>query len=200
VRRFEEWIEQYKERSDWRYPSFLEALRLLGEAGGRTIVETGTIRMADDWGAGYSTLIFGKYCSLTGAELHTIDIDPRALAICKAVTKEFAGRIRYVEGDSVGVLEDFGGTIDLLYLDSLDFPIVKGIPTARESEEARRSQEHNLNEMKAAHGKLSPKAVVLIDDNLLPLGGKTKMSKAFLLGEGWKQLIDGQQALFVRPA
>jgi len=198
MRAFEEWFEQYRERSDWRYVSFLEALRLLGESGGKTIVETGTIRMVDDWGAGYSTFIFGKYCSLTGAELHTIDIDPRALAVCKAATKEFAAHIRYVEGDSVGVLEDFGGTIDLLYLDSLDFPIFEGVPSVWESEEVRLSQEHNLNEMKAAYGKLSPKAAVLIDDNHFPLGGKTEMSKAFLLGEGWKQLINDQQALFVR--
>lgn len=197
---FEEWFEQYRERSDWRYPSFLEALRLLGEAGGRTIVETGTIRMVDDWGGGYSTFIFGKYCSLTGAELYTIDIDSRAFIVCKAVTKEFADHIHYVEGDSVGVLEGFGGTIDLLYLDSLDFPVVKGVPAVWESEEARLSQEHNLNEMKAAYEKLSPKAVILIDDNLMPLGGKSKTTKAFLIEKGWNQVIDSQQALFVRPA
>ena len=198
MREFEEWFEQYREKSDWRYFSFLEALRLFNGFGGKVIVETGTIRQVDDWGSGYSTFIFGKYCSLMGAELYTIDINPEHLTLCKVITKEFADKIHYIEGDSAVVLKNFGETIDLLYLDSVDFPIVKENPSLEDLEEARISQKHNLNKMKAAYKKLLPNAVVLIDDNLMPLGGKSKMTKEFLIKKRWKQLIDSQQALFVR--
>lgn len=44
----------------------------------------------------------------------------------------------------------------------------------------------------------SPRAVVLLDDNHMPGGGKTRLSKMFLRSKGWLCVLDWQQSLWVK--
>ena len=114
------------------------------------------------------------------------------LAIAKFVVCRQGGadRVEFHLSDSVEFLRNFDGSIDFLYLDSSDYF----------KDEERRSicQAHQLKEIEAGFDKLTPGAVVLLDDNGLPFGGKTKLSKQFLSERGWFCLLDWQQSLWIR--
>lgn len=174
-----------------RYPTFRAALNLLLRFGGETIVETGTMRNMDIAGAGGSTLLFGEHCSRHGGKLWTVDINPQYIAYAKQATAAFAGRIDYATGDSVEFLTKFAGTIHLLYLDSMDCP---PDPAA----DAGPSQRHCLAELGAAWGKVPAGGIVLLDDNMWPNGGKTRMAKGRLEELGAKCVLDFYQTLWIK--
>jgi hypothetical protein len=90
-------------------------------------------------------------------------------------------------GDSVEFLKQFNEEIGLLYLDSLDY----------EENLQKESQEHQLNEIEAAYPKLTQNSIILLDDNDFPNGGKTKLTKEFLLKNNWQCALDHQQSLWV---
>lgn len=185
-----DWFKKkYYDRLGYRFWSFKIALNLFLQFGEKVIVETGTIRMQNDIGGGYSTYIFGDFCKHYDKKLITVDIEPKNIEVSKQETMDFADVITYVTSDSVPYLQGYGGKIGLLYLDSMDCP---------EDSDATEAQQHNLNELKAAWDKLSSNAVVLIDDNNFANGGKTRLSKSFLKDNGWKLLMDYQQTLWVR--
>ena len=93
--------------------------------------------------------------------------------------------------DSVKFLKEFNQKIDLLYLDSLDCPLPP--------EDATEAQTHNLNELKATYDKLHEGSIILIDDNNFENGGKTRLSKQFLLQTGqWLCVLDYGQTLWIR--
>lgn len=192
------WFEQkYQEKSSNRYVTFKTALNLIHQ-GRRspneelTIVETGTTRFPDDWGAGMSTVLFGDYLKHYGGKLYTVDIEPRNIEICKQVTEEFKDYIEYVVGDSHFFLKSFQGNIDLLYLDSLDYPLKP------EEGPVEACQEHQLREYELAKHKLTKNwNIVLLDDNLLPGGGKCKLTKKQLLKDMSIHIIDSQQSLWL---
>lgn len=188
-----EWIQQYQ-KLDGRFPTMLKALELFNERSGTTIVETGCIRFPDDWGAGMSTYIFGSYAKKTGASVYTVDISQDNMNCCKEVTKEFADVITYTVQDSLAFLSEFSQTINLLYLDSMDCPI----EAEPDDPELVRSQTHQLTEAQIALPKISPDGIILLDDNGFPHGGKTKLTKIFLAEEGWKELLYGQQSLWIQ--
>lgn len=187
-----EWIEKYKTQSDGRYETFKKAFELLHERGGKNIVETGCIRLQNDWGAGMSTYLFGEYAKNFGAHVWTDDISKENMDCCRQVTALFSNYITYVVDDSLHFLKTFTDPIDLLYLDSMDCPIEDkpGDP------ELLKSQNHQLNEITIALPKLHEKSIVLLDDNLFENGGKTRLTKMFLKGEGWKEILGGQQSLW----
>lgn len=190
--------------SDWLYREFnrLEvvrspkyftlkaALNMLLQNDGQLIVETGTQRMKDDPGGCFTTL-FGAFCKRYGKKLFTVDINPLNMKVSMDVTKEFKDYITYVVEDSVKFLSEFNQKIDLLYLDSLDCPL----PPA----DATEAQIHNLNELKAAYNKLHEGSVVLMDDSNFSNGGKTHLSKRYLLNSGeFLLILDGGQTLFIK--
>lgn len=188
------WFDQeFKERSGSRYPTFRVALNLLYQnASNPFIVETGTVRMADDWGAGYSTFIFGRFLKTLGrGEIVTIDISQDNIKVCQSVTESFKEHIRYVVDDSLEALKRIDKPIDLLYLDSLDTPI-------GDSEDAVPAQEHNLKEFKLVEHLLHDKSIVLIDDNAFANGGKAKLTKKYLKEKGWRVLLNGHQSLWIK--
>lgn len=200
-----------------RYPTFVETLRLLFDRGGHTIVETGIVRQPEDWGGGMSTVIFGKYCEEFGCRLFTIDNDPRHMAIGKSITKEWAAFTEYILSDSIKALREFDGQIDLLYLDSVDYPIdwildlygrddpdasIRRAQQLTEDEIIRQfgdliepCQEHQLQEIQEAEDKLADGSLVLLDDALMPGGGKVRLAKKYLLENGWEVVQEGQQVL-----
>lgn len=190
-----EWLEEkYKEglTISRRYESMKKALDLLSQHKGNIIVETGTIRLPDDWGAGMSTLIFGDYAQRNHNRLITVDNNYHAIEVCKKVTSEFADSITYVVNDSLEFLKGFNQTIDLLYLDSMDCPEYD----SPDSLQLIASQSHQLRELTLAIPKLSENPIILLDDNDFENGGKTKLSKEHLLDNGFKEVHSGKQSLW----
>lgn len=47
-------------------------LNCLLKHGGQNLVETGAMRMADNWDDGKSTLLLGSYCKKCKARLYTV--------------------------------------------------------------------------------------------------------------------------------
>ena len=161
------------------------------------IIETGCQRMADDLGAGMSTSIFGEYLKRYGGRLFTVDISQHNLDICKGCTIDFADYIKYVCQDSISFLRHNEEKADLLYLDSLDYPIGD---EAGDIQKQVAAQVHCLKEFKAAvkGGTVTNSTIILIDDNQLPGGGKPRLLKQHLQDEGYLCLLDLQQSLWVK--
>jgi hypothetical protein len=178
-----------------RYFSTKIALNIFHHRKGMNIVETGTIRMADDMaGGGYSTLLFGDYAQHYEKKFWTVDILPEAIELSKKETEGFNKNTNFVTSDSILFLKEFPEKIDLLYLDSMDCPE----NDEAESPKLIASQEHQLNEIKAAWDKLHDGSVILLDDNNFTNGGKCKLTVEFLLANGWTPLMADKQVLFIK--
>lgn len=175
-----------------RYPSFKIALNLFLQRGGNVICETGTTRALDDFGgAGMATIFLGDFCKHYGKKLFTVDILPEAIKLSRSLTEEYEEVITYVTDDSLHYLQNFVGKIDLLYLDSYDYPIDEN------EEESLASQTHQLNEFKAAEDKLNKDSIVVLDDNAWEKGGKCKLTKDYLIEKGWTCLWDDFQSVWI---
>jgi len=183
--------KKYADKSKERFWTFKIALNLFLQRQGSIIVETGCLRQKDDWGAGQSTLLFGEFCHRYGKKLYTVDNNAEHLLVAKEVTEPFKENIEYILGDSHLFLENFNKKIDLLYLDSLD-------ADPNNQQKTREAQLHQLVEIQLALPKLSEKAIVLLDDNNLPFGGKTYLSKDFLKEKGFTLLMDYHQSLWTK--
>jgi hypothetical protein len=216
------WFDKkYREKGSTRRATFKIALNLFLQNGGRRIVETGCVRLQEDWGGGMSTLLFGHFAKVFNVEFISVDINPFYIRIAKNITEEFSKHINFVESDSVKFLESFSKPIDLLYLDSLDYPLgdllniyggkedidkaLKILKDLGEDEVYKRhknivlaAQEHQLNELKAAEDKLSNHAILMLDDSDLPGGGKSKLTKEYLFKKNWKLVLDDYQDVWVK--
>jgi hypothetical protein len=215
----------YYAGSNSRYWTFQIALNILAQKTEQAlIVETGCQRQKDDLGAGMSTSIFGEYAVRYNGQLITVDLIAGNLNVCKDCTKEWSSNIQYILSDSVEWLANHNtGPVDLLYLDSYDHPYgellnlyggqqdihvaIKTVSTMTQQEILEKHsdlitpcQEHCLQELKAAEdsGKVVDTTVVLIDDNQLPGGGKSRLAKSYLASRGWTCLFDLQQTLWVK--
>ena len=176
-------------RPPHRSDTFNHLFELMAESSKPTIVETGTIRNHLDtykYGDGHSTLRFAEFVSRFGGELYSVDIDPMAVVVSKAlVGKEFPDSmesIHIIESDSVAFLESFDEPIDVLYLDSdNDANLI-------------------LNEAKAALGCLHEDSIILIDDcfneNEYHVE-KGSLAIPFLEENGWTMINVQYQALFI---
>lgn len=154
-----------------------------------TVIETGTIRAEEDWGgAGFFTYLAGAYLFRRGGELHSVDITPGNCAFARDWTAVFGSTVTIHEQNSIEFLADFDGTIDVLYLDSLD--------TSEPSHAA-----HAMLETKAALNKLTDDSLIIFDDT--PWSGDRWCGKGaeavpWLLRNGWKILYAGYQVLLTR--
>jgi hypothetical protein len=215
--------KQYRHLSDSRWSTFKIAMNLFAQRNLSVVVETGCARLPDDWGGGQSTLLFGELCSkVEGGRLYTVDINKRNIEMCQTITTKFKGIITYTVQDSVEYLLNFQEPlIDLLYLDSYDYPdgqivnlyggmskyesIMAKLGSISESEVVEKHGEllapcqmHCLKEYEAAKPKLHDHSIVLIDDNNLPGGGKARLVKDQLIKDGWICLLDYQQSVWIR--
>lgn len=193
------------------------ALDIFDKNKGKIILETGTTRMVDDWGAGYSTVVFAD--THPEATVITVDNNENAIKICKEITKDF-NNIEHALSDSIDFLNSYEGDIDLLYLDSYDYPLGElmniyggeidiqnslDILHAMTEEEIiakhgdiiAPSQEHQLKEFKTVEKKLKKGTPILLDDSSIPGGGKTRLTKIYLKEIGAKCLLDEYQSLWV---
>src|SRR5690606_5721331 len=123
------WFKKYRDKSSTRYPTFKAAMGLFLQRGGKYIVETGCVRLADDWGAGMSTSLFCEFLETYGGYIWSVDINHKNVLLCNQLTEPFAKHRLCVQDDSVNFLKNklhtlagFENRIDLLYLDSYDYP------------------------------------------------------------------------------
>lgn len=206
------------------------ALKMLAErTKNAVIVEMGCAYTPGDWsGAGQSTLVFAEWLDDHDGHLHTVDIDADHIAACRRITVGFEDFISYHVADSVLYLRNAiqaelrWRRIDLLYLDSLDYPYgelldlyggktdldaaVASLGALSEAEVVERhgdiihdSQRHAAKEAMAALPHLSERAIVLIDDAALPGGGKARLARAVLDAYDFREVLTGYQTLWARP-
>lgn len=193
--KFKDWFtEKYSYKNTQRFWTFKAALNIFLQRGLTNIVETGTTRFADDWGAGMSTTIFGDFAKKYEKKLWTVDIDPEAIKVCQTITEEYRENITYVVGDSIEFLKNFNGIIDLLYLDSFDCH--ETVPA--DSPIIKNAQEHQLKEIQAAWDKLTDNSIILLDDSGFESGGKTELTRKFLRENGWLEILNQQQSLWIK--
>jgi len=172
-------------------PYILSAIELLAKMHGKSIVEVGCMRQplthsldAFDpvcCNDGHSTAFWGR----TGLAVHTVDIEPAHCAITAQACRAYPN-VQVSCGDGVEFLQNFKGTIDLLYLDAWD--AVEGIPYA----------ERHLEAYQAAREKLSPSSIVLIDDTDIAFGGKGRLAVPVIIRDGFDLLLGGRQTMLLR--
>lgn len=153
------------------------------------IVETGTIRAAEDWsGAGFFTYLAGSYVHRMGGRLHSCDINPTHCKFAKEWTSVFVDCVVVHERDSVEFLNTFPDKIDVLYLDSLD---------TTEPLHA----EHAQRELTAALPRLHERSIVVFDDTPWQDSGwqgKGAQAVPWLIAHGWHVLYAGYQVVLSR--
>lgn len=207
-----------------RFYTFQLALNIISQRKHHpVIVETGCQRQKDDIGAGMSTSIFAEYIARYGGELHVVDNNANHLSIAEKCiapwARENQGRVSLYNEDSVIFLSQWKGNIDLLYLDSWDYPvfrmageydldhkkaleIMKTIPDQEIQTKFHDlvfpCQDHCVREFTAVESQLTDRSLVLIDDNRLPGGGKPGLLKPHLEARGWICLFDLRQTLWAR--
>lgn len=147
------------------------------------IVETGTLRNDDIGyrdGDGWSTVFFRKVVDRLGGELHSVDVDVQAIETSRRVVEREFGNLKntfHHVCDSVAFLDKFSKTIDVLYLDSMNY-------TGDDS-----SAKHQLGEIQACIDKLATTGIVMVDDICETLDqGKAALSVPFLKNHGWTEV------------
>ena len=211
-----------------RYWTFKIALNLLIQrmVGSPLIVETGCVRLEDDYGAGNSSLIFGDFLKKYGGKLISIDINQTNVALCEKLmlAAGFSSIHQTIVDDSLKALTkliDDGIKPDLIYLDSFDFPygellnfyggdkdlhsainVLKNMTTDEiinlHGKIFSECQEHCLREAQLANLLLGESGIILIDDLDLPGLGKPRLARDYLLDSGWEIVLEDYQSLFVR--
>ncbi len=148
-----------------RQPSYLIMAEHIMRCENPFIVETGTMRQADNYeGDGMSTLLWSNIIkTMNKGSLLSIDIDPSATDFAREmIGPTFLERynISIVTHDSVRYLQKnarfFAKPIDLLYLDSYDMEFPDPTPSFL----------HTFFEFNAVCHRLAPDALICVDDNI----------------------------------
>lgn len=153
------------------------------------IVETGCVRMNNDYGAGMSTVLFDKYVGEFGGEFHSVDITPENVALAKVLAKSPHTNIHC--NDSVAFLNSFykitDRKIDLLYLDSMDYN------PGQEHE----SSEHHLKELMAVLPYIQRGTMIAVDDNISDTQGKGAYILEYMNSHGKQRIHSGYQWIWI---
>ena len=226
---FESWRHFHaRTRGGTRWYTFREALiELLGMADPRTalaIVETGCVRVRDDHGAGYSTILFDQFSGWAGARdlrirVDSVDVSRENVRFCRRELRP-GTTVRLHVGDSVAWLKRRTEPIDLLYLDSADYPYpeIFGAFTEGRSDQAstdyienvvdpaliwercstaiEKCQMHALEELLAAEERIPRGGLVLVDDWGVPCGGKAGLARDYMRRNGFHLICEAYQTLW----
>lgn len=154
------------------------------------IVETGCLRMPGNWeGDGQSTFLFDCYINDCEGNFWSVDISPDSIAGAKQMVSP---KTNLICENSLTFLSNFKEPIDVLYLDSFDLDMK--VPHL--------SAEHHLLELMLALPKLSPKAVVIVDDTYHEDNkfiGKGSLVGTYMQHRGAKLLAEGYQDVWIIP-
>lgn len=113
-------VKEYAKHQFNRWAAFeFIAKELLEKQKKLKIIETGTLRSANDWlGYGHSTLLWDWILSKKEGECYSVDIDYNAIKFARERCK----RVEFIHCDSVGFLRTCDAeNLDLLFLDSYDW-------------------------------------------------------------------------------
>lgn len=120
------------------------------------IIETGTIRMENDYGAGMSTVLWDIFLNYFNGKCISIDNNIDVINFAKNVVSD---HVELVCEDSVRYLNELSlssiSQIDVLYLDSHDIDWYNPHPSSL----------HHLKELCAIKNKITNGTLVCVDDN-----------------------------------
>ncbi len=165
-----------------RASTFRQAFVALSQKTDPCIVETGCVRVPDNWaGDGQSSVMFDAFVDCCGGNAWCVDISEHAVEVARSLTHNVIASC----GDSVSFLHRFDKPIDLLYLDSFDF----------DGNEPLKSATHHLYELCAAMKNLRPGSIVLVDDTSRRFGklfGKGMLVAGFMDQVGIPVVFEGE--------
>ena len=169
---FYDWLDTISPRLQIRKDSFYKIFNYLDKLPDPIIiVETGCLRIKNNFSDGQSTLLFDKYTQFrkNNSKVFTVDIDPNATKIC---SENVSKNVSIHTGDSVKYLNELSEefiankiTVSLFYLDSFDC----------DWKAPEQSSQHHLKELVSIKKLLKKDTLVVVDDS--PIVGYLQQSK-----------------------
>ena len=159
---FYKWFETISSKLGNREKSFKKIFKYLDtQPNPIIIVETGCLRVKDNFLDGQSTLLFDKYTSSRkeGSKVYTVDINPNSTKTCKEVV---SNNVEVTTDDSVHYLNSLTNNflkkktkVSMFYLDSFDVDWRYTYPSAA----------HHLKELTSIIRLLNENTLVVVDDS-----------------------------------
>ena len=159
---FYKWFDAIATKLGEREISFRKIFKYLdGLPAPIVIVETGCLRVKDNFLDGQSTLIFDKYTLSRGekSKVYTVDINPNSTKVCKQVV---SNNVEVTTNDSVRYLNNLSSNflknktkVSMFYLDSFDIDWRYTYPSAI----------HHLKELASITRLLNKETLVVVDDS-----------------------------------
>ena len=159
---FYKWFDKIATKLGEREISFRKILKYLDALPTPiVIVETGCLRVKDNFLDGQSTLIFDKYTLSRGekSKVYTVDINPNSTKVCKQVV---SNNVEVTTNDSVRYLNNLSSNflknktkVSMFYLDSFDIDWRYTYPSAV----------HHLKELASITRLLNKETLVVVDDS-----------------------------------
>ena len=159
---FYKWFDALAEKLGNREISFRKIFKYLdSQPTPIIIVETGCLRVKDNFLDGQSTLLFDKYTLSRGekSKVYTVDISQNSTKACRQVVSD---NVEITTSDSVGYLHNLTKKFltdkikaSMFYLDSFDVDWKYPYPSAA----------HHLKELTAINKILHRETLVVVDDS-----------------------------------
>ena len=159
---FYKWFNSISSKLNDREVSFKKIFKYLDSMPDPIIiVETGCLRVKDNYLDGQSTLLFDKYTLArdNGSKVYTVDINPNSTNACKKVV---SNNVEIITDDSVRYLNTISDNflknkikVSMFYLDSFDVDWRYTYPSAA----------HHLKELVAINRLLEKNTLVVVDDS-----------------------------------
>lgn len=169
---FYNWFDKISSKLEIRKDAFYKTFKYLDNLPDPIIIiETGCLRIKNNFSDGQSTLLFDKYTQSRGnnAKVFTVDIDPKATKIC---SENVSNEVSIHTGDSVNYLNNLTSEllekkldVSLFYLDSFDC----------DWKAPEQSSQHHLKELVSVKKILKKETLVVVDDS--PIKGYLQQSK-----------------------
>ena len=159
---FYKWFNNIASKLNEREISFRKIFKYLDSMPDRIIiVETGCLRVKDNFLDGQSTLLFDKYTLARGKEskVYTVDINSNSTKVCQQAVSD---NVEITTDDSVRYLNNLSNKlfsnktkVSMFYLDSFDVDWRYPYPSAA----------HHLKELTAISKILHKDTLVVVDDS-----------------------------------
>jgi len=159
---FYKWFNNIAPKLDQREISFRKIFKYLdSQPTPIIIVETGCLRVKDNFLDGQSTLLFDKYTLSRGeqSKVYTVDINPNSTKVCRQVV---SNNVEITTDDSVRYLNNLTNNflenktkVSMFYLDSFDVDWRYTYPSAA----------HHLKELTSIMRLLNNDTLIVVDDS-----------------------------------
>ena len=169
---FYKWFDSISLKLGVRKNSFSQIFKYLDNMPEPIIiVETGCLRIKNNYSDGQSTLLFDKYTQFRGksSKVYTVDIDANATKVC---SQNVSVNVSITTGDSIKYLNNLSKefiktntNVALFYLDSFDC----------DWKSPEQSAQHHLKELVSIKKILNEQTLVVVDDS--PIIGYLQQSK-----------------------